>query len=67
MYLDVQGTFDQVCRFLGLPAFTLPSTRPFNAITRSPIPADLRVELEDFYSGPNRALADYLGRPLLWP
>ncbi len=66
MYSDVQGTFDTVCDFLGLPRFALPSTKPFNAITRSSIPPNARKELEDFYSGPNQDLADYLGRPLLW-
>jgi hypothetical protein len=66
MYTDVQGTFDQVCGFLGLPRHGLPSTRPFNAITQSRIPERERRMLEDFYAAPNRALADYLDRPALW-
>ncbi len=67
LYADVQGTFDKVCGFLGLPLHRLPSTRPFNAITQSPIPDRERRRLQDFYSEPNRALADYLQRPALWP
>ncbi|MCQ9163648.1 sulfotransferase domain-containing protein [Arthrobacter sp. STN4] len=66
MYRDVQGTFDAVCTFLGLPRFTLPSTRTFNAGSRSTMPEAARRELGEFYEPHNAALAAYLGREPLW-
>ncbi|HSU45363.1 MAG TPA: sulfotransferase domain-containing protein [Arthrobacter sp.] len=67
MYADVQGTFDVVCEFLGLPGYMLPNTSTFNAITQSKIPQAARRELEEFFEPHNAQLASYLHRPVLWP
>ena len=67
MYADVQGTYDSVCEFLGLPSYTLPSTGTFNAITQSKIPSAARQELADYFEPHNAQLAAYLQRPALWP
>lgn len=66
LYGDVQGTFDVVCDYLGLPPFMLPTTRTFNASQRSAMPEDARQELAAFYEPHNAALATYLGRGPLW-
>jgi hypothetical protein len=66
LYADVQGAFDQVCAFLGLPRFVLPTTKVFNASGRLPIPAAAREELTDFYEPINARLEAYLGRCLSW-
>jgi len=66
MYQDVQGTFDTVCNFLGIPPHQLPDTRVFNAITTSKIPSAARDALSGFYEPHNAALASYLGREPLW-
>lgn len=66
MYQDVQGTFDVVTDFLGIPRFTLPSTAAFNSITRSRIPEDTRSELARFYGPHNEELSQYLNRSSMW-
>ena len=66
MYADVQGTFDRVSAFLGLPAVQLPTTKTFNASARLPMPEAAREELTEFYAPHDRELSDYLGRPLAW-
>jgi hypothetical protein len=66
MYGDVQGTFDEVCRFLGLDPVELPTTRTFNAITRSSLPEEARAELKEYYAPYDRPLEEHLGRPLGW-
>lgn len=60
MYGDVQRAFDQVCDFLTIPRFTLPTTKAFNASARDGIPADSRDDLANFYAEHNRALAEFL-------
>lgn len=67
MYCDVQGTFDRVCGFLGIPRYELPNTQTYNSITRSEIPDAARAELASYYQPHNEALAAYLERPQLWP
>lgn len=66
MYTDVQGTFEKVCGFLGVPNFRLPTTRTFNASKPSRMPAGARQELTAFYEPHNAQLAEYLGQSPLW-
>lgn len=67
MYADVQGVFDQVCVFLGLPPAQLPNRKSFNAShQRSSVPESERAELAAFFASPNNRLEEYLGRPLHW-
>ncbi len=66
LYGDVQGVFDRVCEFLGIPEVELPSTRAFNTVTQTSLPADARNELAEFYAPHNQELERYLGRPLGW-
>ena len=67
MYADVQSVFDQVCGFLEVPAFTLPTRRTFNASSGgSSVPAEQRAELAEFYGPLNADLEDYLGRSFGW-
>lgn len=66
LYADVQGTFDRICTFLGVPVVTLPTTRTFGAGKRDPMPEGPRRELTEFYRDHNRALAEHLGRDLGW-
>lgn len=66
LYSDVQGTFDTVCEFLGLPQHQLPDTSAFNGITPSRIPEDVRAELAAYYAPFNAELEEALGRPLGW-
>ena len=66
LYADVQGTFDRVGAFLGLPAVTLPTTKTFNASRRLGIPAGAREELTAYYAPHTQELSEYLGRPLPW-
>jgi hypothetical protein len=66
MYADVQGTFDRVSTFVGLPTVKLPTTRTFNASARLPMPEGARQELTDFYAPHVRLLSEHLGRPLPW-
>lgn len=67
MYADVQGVFDGVCAFLGVPHHRLPTTRTFNASARkSSVPEPQRGELAAYYREHNAALEDYLGWPLGW-
>jgi hypothetical protein len=66
LYADVQGTFDRVCAFLGLPAETLPTTKTFNASRRLDMPPAAREELTAYYLPHTQELSEHLGRPLLW-
>jgi Sulfotransferase domain len=66
LYADVQGTFDRVCAFLGLPAHPLPTTKTFNASPRLEMPAVVREELTAYYLPHAAKLGEYLGRPLPW-
>ena len=66
MYADVQGTFDVVCGFLGIPSVPLPTTRTFGAGKRDPMPEEPRRALTAFYAEHNARLGDYLGRDLGW-
>jgi len=66
MYADVQGTFDRVNEFLGLPPAQLPTTKTFNASARLPMPDAARQELTEFYAPHDRELSAHLGRPLAW-
>lgn len=67
MYEDVQGVFDTVCTFLGIPAATLPTTKAFGARNSSEqMPEDVRADLAAFYAPHNRMLEQSLGRQLGW-
>ncbi|WP_287930894.1 sulfotransferase domain-containing protein [Arthrobacter sp.] len=66
LYRDVQGTFNTVCEFLGIPPRELPDTHAFNSITRSKMPPEAREALTEYYAPHNAALASYLGRGPLW-
>jgi hypothetical protein len=66
LYADVQGTFDTISTFLGVPPVQLPTTRTFGAGKRDPMPEQARQRLEDHFREPNRRLADYLQRDLGW-
>ncbi|GGD05243.1 sulfotransferase domain-containing protein [Nocardioides daphniae] len=67
LYADVQGTFDTVCEFLGLPQHRLPDTKAFNGIAPSAIDDDaVRAELAEFYAPHNAALEAALGRSMGW-
>ena len=66
LYADVQGTFDTIASFLGVPPVALPTTRTFGAGKRDPMPEQARRVLEDFYREHNGRLADYLDRELGW-
>lgn len=66
LYADVQGTFDEICTFLGVPSVTLPTTRTFGAGKGDPMPEEPRRELMAFYAQRNARLASYLGRDLEW-
>lgn len=61
LYADVQGTFDRICRFLGIPEHQLPTTRAFNASARDTMPAGQRADLAAYYAEHNRELERYLG------
>ncbi|WP_206056785.1 sulfotransferase domain-containing protein [Nocardioides sp. GY 10113] len=66
MYTDVQGVFDEVCAFLGIPSVALPTRKTFNASARGAMPEAVREELTEFYRPHNAALEAYLGRSLGW-
>jgi hypothetical protein len=66
MYDDVQGVFNRVCDFLGIPPYGLPTTKTFNASARSTMPEAAREELTSYYAPHNKELADYLQRDPLW-
>jgi hypothetical protein len=66
LYADVQGTFDRVCDFLGIPRYRLPEARPFNATAGTPMPDDARRHLSAHFASHNRLLEDHLGRELDW-
>lgn len=64
---DVQGTFDGVCQFLGLPSFELRDTRPqyVRAYDHSHIP--MEAELRSRFAEPNEELFRLLGYRMDWP
>jgi len=66
LYADVQGTFDAIGSFLGVPPVALPTTRTFGAGKRDPMPEQARRVLEDYYREHNGRLVDYLDRELGW-
>ncbi len=66
LYADVQGTFDTIGSFLGVPPVALPTTRTFGAGKRDPMPEQARRVLEDYYREHNGRLVDYLDRELGW-
>lgn len=67
MYADVQRVFDQVCEFLGVPPYRLPTTRTFGSSWRSSrMPEGARAELTRYFRPHNQELEEYLGRSLGW-
>jgi len=57
--------YDQVLNFLGLPGHT-PDFTPQNARPRSPMPEQIRAELEEHYRPHDERLAAWLGREPSW-
>lgn len=67
MYADVQGVFDEVCRFIGVTPAPLPTTRTFNSSARrSSVPAAAARELRSYYAPHTAELEAFLGRSLHW-
>lgn len=66
LYTDTQGTFDRVCKFLGIPIWTLPEAKQFNASPNESMPADCKSDLESYYKPYNKMLEQYVGFPLAW-
>ncbi len=66
MYGDVQGMFDRIAEYLGVPRHTLPTTRAFGSVHRSKMPEAARAELTAFFKPHNADLEEYLGRSLGW-
>lgn len=68
LYSRTQPTIDDICRFLEIPTFTVPSISAFNATwrTQEGVPQSEAVKLRRHYARHNRALGDFLGRELTW-
>ncbi len=66
MYRDAAATFANVEDFLGLPHHPLVSFRAYNAHTYAPMADATRARLKEHFAGPNRALAELLGRDPGW-
>jgi hypothetical protein len=64
-FADPGPAYDQVLRFLGLPAYT-PAFTPQNARPRAPMPESLRAALEEHYRPYDERLAAWLGRVPSW-
>jgi hypothetical protein len=58
--------YDQVLGFLGLPPRGHPVFIPQNARPRSPLPAALRAELEEYFLPHDKRLAGWLGHTPSW-
>ncbi len=67
MYAEPQGTFDQVCDFLGLPHAALPGgTKKFNSLQQGAMDPRVRARLADEFADANADLEKFLGRGLGW-
>jgi len=65
MFTDPQATVDQVCAFLTIEPFTLPTTQAFNAGTSKAVKPKAFKELKDAFSRQNSELRD-LGFEMSW-
>lgn len=66
LYRDAPGTFATVEDFLELPHHPLPAFKTYNAHTYDPMSDATRRRLSEHFAGPNRDLAELLGRDLGW-
>lgn len=67
LYADTQAVFSQVCAFLGVEPWCLPTTKTFNAAAAGKdLPPEAAAELREFFAPHNAALEAHLGRPLGW-
>ena len=65
-FTEPEPVYDGVLTFLGLPHTGYPLFERHNARPRSPMPAELRVRLEEHFAPYDRRLADWLGAPVSW-
>ncbi|MGX6605978.1 sulfotransferase domain-containing protein [Micromonosporaceae bacterium Da 78-11] len=66
LYRDPSTTYAEVLRFLGLPQHDLGRYEVFNDRKSSPMDADVRAELTEYYRPHNDALAARLGMRFDW-
>lgn len=66
LFADPQGTFDQVTRFLGLAAVTVPDTRSPNPTAPDRLDGSLRRRLDEVLAPSTAALEASLGRRFGW-
>ena len=67
MSADLQGVYNNVCAFLGLPPHTIKNAKPHNRGSyKDPLPDSLRRRLIDYYAPYNQALYDFLGMKFDW-
>ncbi|MGI9659247.1 MAG: sulfotransferase family protein [Gaiellaceae bacterium] len=65
-FSDPPAIYADVLRFLELPPYELREYRAYNQKPYDGLSPALREELERYFAGPNRRLADLLGRDLGW-
>jgi hypothetical protein len=66
LFEDPGKWYQQVLRFLGLPAWDPPDFRRFNFHPAKDMPLSQREELSAFYRPHNELLSDFLGIDLAW-
>ncbi len=66
LYRDPAGTYAGVLEFLDLPAHDLGRYEVYNDRKSSPMDAEVRAELTDYYRPHNEALAERLGMKFDW-
>lgn len=68
LYTNTQATVDEVCSFLSLPTFEMPTTRTYNATWRTleSIPKAERDVLRRHFRPHDYQLTNYLGEELPW-
>jgi hypothetical protein len=67
LFGDPDGTFARVLAFLGLAPFSLESYEKMNAHSYDRMSPAALAFLRERFAGPNRELAEYLGRTFDWP
>lgn len=65
-FMDPKATLRDVYHFLDIREVFPPNLRAQEVGEYAELPTELRGELEAFFSGPNRALADLLGPHFSW-
>jgi len=65
-FTEPRPAFDAACAFLGLPPAADISFGKHNARSRSPMPAALRAQLEDYFAPHDERLAAWWGRVPSW-